>query len=452
MSIYDEQPVANGLRTDHPVPDLPFVDDSHLPLEDPEAIERIGRRPGGDTWGRYDADDNGEWIALTTDPKNNEYCWAVRYHPKHGRSVLLYRDADLSDVHSQWTFDRPLLIRWGGYWWDGTAWYRPPQVIRWGSGEYVRRPVPRSTVITADDLLDSACDASRGELYKVARFEPREVASDQWQHDLARWAQSRPAQSATLPLDQCIVTLSAPELAEGRLIGVDQLAETAGIAASTLRAYINRDEGSVPAPQLVTAGRRMWSRPVASDWAEQRKLDPREVVKVLTGENESTPPGVRSLTHRIAEVMFNLLWSGPEARRRWARPHRNEQSVRTLTTGLARWAAATAIESLPRQGIESAVEQSVLWEMSDESRAGGRDHFITLAIDTGQLLGWFVTHYPSRAPHLFEHIVNRAERFGVRQEVTIRTLRRAVLLLDDKVGLTEEQVNTFFEWASPAAS
>src|SRR5262249_49929890 len=38
--VYQLRPLANGTRTDHPVPDLPFVDDSHLPLDEgPEAIE-----------------------------------------------------------------------------------------------------------------------------------------------------------------------------------------------------------------------------------------------------------------------------------------------------------------------------------------------------------------------------------------------------------------------------
>lgn len=46
MLVYAMRPLANGLRTDHPVPGLPFVDDSHLPLDDgPDAIEAVGGRP-----------------------------------------------------------------------------------------------------------------------------------------------------------------------------------------------------------------------------------------------------------------------------------------------------------------------------------------------------------------------------------------------------------------------
>ncbi len=54
MPLYTFRAIANGLHTDHPVPDLPFVDDSHIPVEDPEAIEATGRHAGTDMWGRFD--------------------------------------------------------------------------------------------------------------------------------------------------------------------------------------------------------------------------------------------------------------------------------------------------------------------------------------------------------------------------------------------------------------
>ncbi len=44
--------LANGIGTNHPVPDLPFVDDSHIPIDDPSEFEAVGRHPGTDTWGR----------------------------------------------------------------------------------------------------------------------------------------------------------------------------------------------------------------------------------------------------------------------------------------------------------------------------------------------------------------------------------------------------------------
>ncbi|MFE6166224.1 hypothetical protein ACFQ7F_45885, partial [Streptomyces sp. NPDC056486] len=89
-------PLANGLRTDHPVPGLPFVDDTHIPLDEgPEAIEAVGRHEMSGMWGRYDKNRvDGGWHAFTTDPKQHTLGWSVRYHPEHGRTVLLMRDGD----------------------------------------------------------------------------------------------------------------------------------------------------------------------------------------------------------------------------------------------------------------------------------------------------------------------------------------------------------------------
>jgi hypothetical protein len=114
MALYTYRTLANGTRTDQPVPDLPFVDDSHIPVDDPSGIEAAGRRPGTNTWGRYDANRRyGGWTAFTTDPFRHDLAWIVRWHPDHGRSVLLYSDVDAGPVHT--VFDGPaLLFRSGG--------------------------------------------------------------------------------------------------------------------------------------------------------------------------------------------------------------------------------------------------------------------------------------------------------------------------------------------------
>ncbi|MGW4033948.1 hypothetical protein ACWEFL_32415 [Streptomyces sp. NPDC004838] len=109
------RPLANGLRTDHPVPDLPFVDDSHIPLDDPRELEAVGRNRGDGRWGRYDLERQaGGWRAFTTDPLRHDLAWCVRHHPDHGRSVLLVRDADAAVMHTDW-HGGPLLFRAGGY-------------------------------------------------------------------------------------------------------------------------------------------------------------------------------------------------------------------------------------------------------------------------------------------------------------------------------------------------
>lgn len=51
-----------------------------------------------------------------------------------------------------------------------------------------------------------------------------------------------------LPPAECVVKLAAPELGPDQLVGAAEMAEIAGVAASTLRAYLSRSEGDVTMP------------------------------------------------------------------------------------------------------------------------------------------------------------------------------------------------------------
>ena len=99
MILSSERPIANGLRTDHPIPELPFVDDRHIPIEDRHAVEAVGRGAGEGMWGREDPTSDGGWEAFTTDPQRHDVAWVVRFHPDFGTSVVLYRDEDVSSRH-----------------------------------------------------------------------------------------------------------------------------------------------------------------------------------------------------------------------------------------------------------------------------------------------------------------------------------------------------------------
>lgn len=458
MVHHDPQPVANGIRTDHPHPNLPFVDDSHIPLEDPDAIEAVGRHSGTDMWGRCDADDRiGEWMAFTTDPKNHAYAWVVRYHPDHGRSVALYRDDDAAIVQNDWFSDRPLLTRAGGYWWNGNTWYRPRQVLSWASEGYMRRPVRLPTIITAADLLDSSCHAELGQLGKVARLDSTTAAvtSQQWRHDLAMWARHRETRTDALPADRCVVTLNAPELAEAALLGVEEFAKEAGIAASTLRAYIARDEADIPLPQVTEGNRKRWARPVVEDWLEQRRRDPSNVQTMLSGGAEDElAPGLSTLWKRLTEAVFGDLWGQPASRRRWSRPHRTEQAVRTLATQVG-WTAALHLDSaVPFDAMAYAIEHAILWELEESKRLHGGDGkfiggFVGLFPKTARLLGWYIQHKPSRAPSLFGSLVREAEsELDIPPAVTAKTLTEA-LIMDGGFEDHEDQLQEFFAVALP---
>ncbi|MGX7829870.1 helix-turn-helix transcriptional regulator [Actinokineospora sp. 24-640] len=428
--LRDEQPVANGIRTDHPIPNLPFVEDSHIPLEDPEEVERVGRHSGSNMWGRCDVDsETGEWRAFTTDPKNHAYAWVAHFHPVHGRSVLLYRDADGAGAYDEWFGDRALLTRLGGYWWDGDTWYRPRQVFSLSTETYVHRPVRQPTTITADDLLDSGCRENLGHLHKVLHLAPDTVAAaEQWRHDLALWAARRRARPDALPLDRCVVSLNAPELAEVTLLGVDDVAREMGIVGSTLRAYIAREETELPAPQSGDGGRKRWSRPVVLDWLEQRRRDPSNVVAVLNRDaEERLAPGLRSLWKRLSNSVFHILWDQPDTRRRWSRAHRTEQAVRSVSEELA-WSAALHLDSTtPFDAVAGTLQYAVLWELS-RHRGIAIDIGIDLMPNTGVLLGWFVRHKPDRVSRLFGAIMGEAERkLGIPPAMTKKSLKTSLM-------------------------
>src|SRR5207249_3314156 len=56
----------------------------------------------------------------------------------------------------------PLLYRSGGYWWDGTTWFRPSQIWDVAQERYVNRPVPAAVTVHAADLLQDGRDADPG--------------------------------------------------------------------------------------------------------------------------------------------------------------------------------------------------------------------------------------------------------------------------------------------------
>jgi hypothetical protein len=57
----------------------------------------------------------------------------------------------------------------------------------------------------------------------------------------------------------------------GDFVDLAHLAALAGVAPSTLRAYISRGEADVPPPDLRRGAQRGWSPQVATGWARQRR-------------------------------------------------------------------------------------------------------------------------------------------------------------------------------------
>ena len=369
MMRYRYNAVANGLGTDHPIPDLLFVDDSHIPLDDPKAIEAIGRRRGTDMWGRQDraviGGDEGGWLAYTTDPYRHDLAWCVRFHPEHGRSVVLYRNIDASSVHTAW-WGPPLLFRSGGYWWDGTTWFRPSQIWDVARERYVNRPAPAAVTVHAADLLQGGRDADpgRADMLDLQHVDADKPQRGRWLNDLALWASRRSPDARSLSM--CVVRLAAPELTGEELIGVTEMAEIAGVAASTLRAYISRGENDVPLPQATVNGRNVWARVVAQEWAEQRNRSPESVDQVLSTQRAgaSNAAGITELWNRFTASFFSLLWDSPGRRKRWALRWRTETAVREIAEDLGWEVAASLDRIIPTGPLAATIRHAVLDEIA----------------------------------------------------------------------------------------
>jgi hypothetical protein len=439
MALHNFHPVANGLGTDHPIPDLPFVDDSHLPLHDPAAIEKIGRYGGSnDMGGRTDrVRPDGGWIAYTTDPRRHDLAWLVRWHPEHGRSVVLYRDEDASSVYMT-LWGPALLFRSGGYWWDGESWYRPSQIFDRASEAYVRRPVPAAATVHAADLADSG-DAGRA----AAVLTVDEVDLDtparpgQWWNDLAAWAARRPQDA--LPLQRCVVQLNAPELAAGQLVALSGLAQIAGVGESTLRAYQARGQGSLPAPQASPGGRAMWSLPVAQEWAEQRHHSPDGAAATMSSpDRENLSIGVSTLWDRFTRLFLMDLWDRPGWRKRWALRYRTAPAVRDVATALG-WTVAASLEQIvPLKPLADTLGYALLDELSTgkqlaagTGRGESMDEHSMYGIQHGvaEMLGWLIQHAPYRASGVINEVIGEAEqRLQIPRAVVVNSIRTAMSL------------------------
>jgi hypothetical protein len=443
--------VANGLRTDHPIPDLPFVDDAHIPVDNPQGIQAVGRHPGGETWGRQDRVREGGWVAFTTDPRRHDLSWCVRWHPDHGRSVILYRGADASPVHMAF-WGPALLFRAGGYWWDGTSWYRPAQVWDPAGEVYVRRVVPAATIVSAADLLADG-DLDRGQVLAIEDVTVDAGRTGTWAHDLALWAARRPGDAR--PLAECVVRVAAPELTGDQLVSQAELAEIAGIAPSTLRAYAARGEAEIPLPQAAVGGRSVWSRPVAEDWAECRRRSSEGIEETMkaTRNGASQPPGIIDVWNRYARMFMSALWDNPNRRRRWALRWRTEPAVRDLAENLGWYVAAdlTGEGLIPLGDLATTITHAILDEFvaGKELDANGihiakrEATFYGIMPPIAHMLDWLIRHRPTLAASTIANVIGDAERrLDIPRDVSEESIRTA-LTLDG--ALDDDDYQTFLD-------
>lgn len=372
-----ELPVANGIRTDHPVPNLPFIDDSHLPIHDGQAIEAHGRHDYNAGWGRYDDDQRDErrWCAFTSDQFNLNFSWLVRQDPGYGRTVLLYTDGAETIMHEVSPREGdPLVHRAGGYWWDGKTWHRPAVVYDRSTDQAVVVPVPDAASITAADYLTThPGNPDKGRLADITTFTPGAVGENQWAHDLAYWAACRLVDG--LPLEQCIVDVSAPELDRDALVSKSGAAREIGLSRTEINEAMTADGSGraerFPFPQWHTlnTGSPRWSKPVLREWMwERQRAHPEPVVEHL--RRGDADPGADALVYTIASA--------------------------------------------------------ALWQMQQTYRPGPV-RSCSLGLPLERTIGWIVTERPDLAEAVFGDIVRSArEKLSMPDDTITQTLRDAV--------------------------
>lgn len=273
--------IANGIHTDHPIPRLPFVDDSMLDLTDREQIEAIGRHAGEGLWGRQDIsyEVEGDWRAYTTIPAHPELAWVVRHSHEHGTVVML---VDNEDAGAEYGIEpeRALIRRYGGYWWDGRTWHRASPRIDPVTYQAVYEPVPGARSVTAEEMLLSyAGHADPGgpaapmpletiaAQYRAHGLPAKLPAVDHWvRHELPVWLATR---QDTSDAARAVVTLTAPELDPTAMLTIRDVATRAGLTESTVRAYRARQQ--MPEPQIESP--TLWAVPVIERWLGRRSAD-----------------------------------------------------------------------------------------------------------------------------------------------------------------------------------
>lgn len=453
------RPVANGTRTDHPTPGLPFVNDGRLPLDNPDAIERTGRNQGEGLWGRSDRTRDGGWVAFTTEPKNPAFAWAVYHHPIHGRTVLLIRDRDLGSLHHIWMFDRMgFLFRHGGYWWNGERWHRPGQVWDAAYEHYDPRPVANQVTITAADVLRAPNNPQQASVSKIASFTAPEAPVANWRDHLALWAQHR--SPGARPLEACVVDLHAPELEAVSLVDMAGLAKIAAVPADDMPDLRYGGAKELPEPQDVADdGTMRWSVPVARDWAENyhQKNGATVLLSATTSYDTTQPVGLVDSHNRLRKNFLEDL-TKPRGKRR--KPLLKGDEAREAADSLA-WTAATSLMYgsdyglIPHFPLREVLVDAVVGHLAEdvERRKETQKEDITLSDLSGstvKMLTWYFQHHPdSTASILGEICLQSRVRLGL-APAQVGELLRLSFHLDS--GLDKGIIDRLMDMALPPSA
>jgi hypothetical protein len=203
----------------------------------------------------------------------------------------------------------------------------------------------------------------------------------------------------------------------------------------------------VPLPQAVIAGRSLWSRPVAQEWAEQRQHSPDGVDAVVSapgGHGEPLPAGQARAAAALTRSFMAGLWEYRPFRSRWALRWRTREHVQEIATDLAADAASYMVRDLiPADALAATVRHAFLDEIAEGIRLSGRapadETFYGIMPKVAQMLGWLALHRPHMAGFAISEIIGDAEgRLDVPRRVTEQTIRTALDLDGNMDGYLNE--------------
>jgi predicted DNA-binding transcriptional regulator AlpA len=158
-----------------------------------------------------------------------------------------------------------------------------PRVVTDGNGTYRRDPDGVWRYVIDGTEVPGAADLTLAQLYAPALVDGDRLIVRDWVkatpgHPLLWVLEHADPTSPRAPVrvpDELwgeragqVVAMVAPELHPTQLIGMDELAERAGLARATVRSHLHRN--TLPPPVARIAGSPAWSRPVVERWLAGR--------------------------------------------------------------------------------------------------------------------------------------------------------------------------------------
>jgi hypothetical protein len=207
----------------------------------------------------------------------------------------------------------------------------------------------------------------------------------------------------------------------------------------------------VPEPQATVSGRRVWARPVAEEWAEQRYRSPEGITQALSAErDEPGSPDMRQVRTRLERTLMGALWEHPPYRRRWSLRWRSRDAVQEVARDLSQLVTADlhggGFVSIPDLAV--TVSHALLDELAhgrELGRGAQRTRRSTVSPTRwGRMLGWLIACDPLVARRVIGEVTGQAERrFKIPRQVTEHSLRTAIIL--PREAIAEDSLREFLD-------